>query len=221
MPGVAPTANGVPNEEQLNPDLTLFMKNMQKVDAARQIQITSPKATAQPHSNLSDNNQTERFVIELEAEGRDFHTVFKNQQVAVNQNKDLLVSSIVSNLKIRDFVINEQIISYFSIKKKNFIAVAKKPIPHDAIIPSDDIEQNGRLTLKIWSPETIPESLLMDLDCRPKPQNTTNAHHVLNMFNKESMLKVPKMDASLKSSYDATANKALNSLSSGTSYGKE
>ena len=99
--------------------------------------------------------------------------------------------------------------------------MAKKPIPHDAIIPSDDIEQNGRLTLKIWSPETIPESLLMDLDCRPKPQNTTNTHHVLNMFNKEGMLKVPKMDASLKSSYDATGNKALNSLSSGTSYGKE
>ena len=74
------------------------MKNMQKVDAARQIQITSPKVTAQPQTNLSDNNQTERFVIELEAEGRDFHTVFKNQQVAVNQNKDLLVSSIISNL---------------------------------------------------------------------------------------------------------------------------
>ena len=159
-------------------------------------------------------------MIELEAEGRDFHTVFKNQQVAVNQNKDLLVSSIVSNLKIRDFVINEQIISYFSIKKKSFVAVAKKPIPHDAIIPSDDIEKNGRLTLKIWSPETIPESLLMDLDCRPKPQNNTNNNHVLNMF-KEGMLKVPKMDASLKSSYDASANKALNSLSSGTSYGKE
>ena len=38
---------------------------------------------------------------------------------------------------------------------------------------------------------------------------------------KEGMLKVPKMDASLKSSYDASANKALNSLSSGTSIGKE
>ena len=45
VPGVAPIINGVPNEEQLNPDLTLFMKNMQKVDAARQIQITSPRAS--------------------------------------------------------------------------------------------------------------------------------------------------------------------------------
>ena len=82
MPGVAPTANGVPNEEQLNPDLTLFMKNMQKVDAARQIQITSPRAGQQPAQHqtaiMSEDMQTERFVIELEAEGRDFHTVFKN-----------------------------------------------------------------------------------------------------------------------------------------------
>ena len=46
VPGVAPTTNGEPNEEHLSPDLTLFMKNMQKVDAARQIQITSPRAPA-------------------------------------------------------------------------------------------------------------------------------------------------------------------------------
>ena len=42
--GVAPTVNG-PDEEQLNPDLTLFMKNMQKVDAARQ--MPSPRAKPQ------------------------------------------------------------------------------------------------------------------------------------------------------------------------------
>ena len=139
-----------------------------------------------------------------------------------------MIYSIVANLKIRDFVINEQIISYFSIKKKSFVAVAKKPIPHDAIIPGDDIELNGRLTLKIWSPERIPESLLMDLDCRPKPRNNSNTNnHVLNMFNKEGMLnggvvhKAALMDATLKSSYEGSVNKALNSLSSGTSYGKE
>ena len=66
----------------------------------------------------------------------------------------------------------------------------------------------------------------MDLDCRPKPQINSNTHHVLNMF-KEGMInggavhKAALMDATLKSSYDYTANKALNSLSSGTSYGKE
>ena len=48
VPGLAPAVDGTPNEEQLNPDLTLFMKNMQKVDAARQIQITSPRANDKP-----------------------------------------------------------------------------------------------------------------------------------------------------------------------------
>ena len=109
------------------------------------------------------------------------------------------------------------------------MAVAKKPIPHDAIIPADDIEQNGRLTLKIWSPERIPESLLMDLDCRPKPRANSNTNHVLNMFKEGVMLSgggvhkaAALMDATLKSSHEGSVNnKALNSLSSGTSYGKE
>jgi len=115
-----------------------------------------------------ENAEKERFVIELESEGTDFHTVFKNQQVALNKNKDLLITSIVQNLAVRGFVLREQVISYFSQKSKSFIAAAKRPIPVDAIIPACDIEKNGRLTLKIWPPEKIPESLLLDLDCRPK-----------------------------------------------------
>lgn len=109
-------------------------------------------------------------MIELESEGTDFHTVFKNQQVALNSSKDLLVSSIVANLAIRGFVLKEQVISYFSDKSQSFVAAAKRPIPSEAIIPAEDIKENGRLTLKIWPPEKLPESLLLDLDCRPKPK---------------------------------------------------
>jgi len=45
------------------------------------------------------------------------------------------------------------------------VAVAKHPIPDDAVIPADDIDSKGRLTLKIWPPEHLPESLVVDLDC--------------------------------------------------------
>ena len=218
--GVAPTVNG-PDEEQLNPDLTLFMKNMQKVDAARQ--MLSPRAKPQ-QTMLCEDIQTERFVIELESEGTDFHTVFKNQQVAVNQNKDLLIHSIVANLKIRGFILNEQVISYFSVKTKSFVAAAKRPIPTEAVIPGDDIEKNGRLTLKIWPPEKLPESLLMDLDCRPKSRTSQNLNNnVLNMFKDglNGHHNAVLLDATLKSSHEDSVNKALLSLSSGTSYGKE
>ena len=108
-------------------------------------------------------------MIELESVGTDFHTVFKNQQVALDKNKDLLIFSIVQNLAVRGFILDEQVISYFSQESKSFIAAAKRPIPADAIIPAKDIENNGRLTLKIWPAEKIPESLLLYLDCRPKP----------------------------------------------------
>ena len=46
------------------------------------------------------------------------------------------------------------------------MAVAKRPIPADAIIPAEDIEKSGRLTMKIWPPEHLPESLVVDLDCQ-------------------------------------------------------
>ena len=46
----------------------------------------------------------------------------------------------MTNLKARGFVLNdEQFISYFSAKTKNYIAAAKNPILSDAIIPKSDI----------------------------------------------------------------------------------
>ena len=81
-----------------------------------------------------------------------------------------MLHSIVAKLAIRGFVLREQVLSYFSNKTKNFVAAAKRPIPPDAVIPGDDLEKNGRLTLKIWPPEQLPESLVMDLDCQPKPK---------------------------------------------------
>ena len=79
-------------------------------------------------------------MIELESEGSDFSTVFKNQPIAVNQSQDLLIQSIMTNLKARGFVLNdEQFISYFSAKTKNYIAAAKNPINSDATIPKSDI----------------------------------------------------------------------------------
>ena len=73
-------------------------------------------------------------------------------------------------LEVRGFVLKEQVISYFSKKAQCYVAVAKRPIPADAVIPAEDLDKNGRLTLKIWPPEHLPESLVVDLDCQPKPQ---------------------------------------------------
>ena len=82
----------------------------------------------------------ELYVIELESEGSDFSTVFKNQPIALNHSQDLLIQSIMTNLKARGFVLNdEQFISYFSAKTKNYIAAAKNPIHSDATIPKSDI----------------------------------------------------------------------------------
>jgi len=111
-----------------------------------------------------------KYIIELESEGTDFHTVFKNQLIAINDKNDLLINSIMANLAIRGFVLQNQVLSYYSIKSKSFVAAAKRPIPSDAIIPVDEIEQNGRISLKIWPPEQLPESLLLDLDCRIRPR---------------------------------------------------
>ena len=157
-------------------------------------------------------------MIELESQGTDFHTVFKNQLVSVTAEKDLLVNSIQTILEVRGFVLREQVISYFSKKAKCYVAVAKRPIPSDAIIPGDDIEKNGRLTLKIWPPEHLPESLVVDLDCQPKPQKT---EAMMTGALKESPANA-LLDATIKSSVDGSAgNHGLPSLSSGTSYGKE
>ena len=76
---------------------------MKQVDTARSLSHSAQISQAASF----EHNETERFVIELESEGTDFHTVFKNQQVALNKNKDLLIQSIVSNLAIRGFVLRE------------------------------------------------------------------------------------------------------------------
>ena len=65
----------------------------------------------------------------------------------------------MTNLSAKGFVLNdEQFISYYSAKTKNYIAAAKNPIPSDAIIPKSDIKTNGRLILKIWPLRKLPES---------------------------------------------------------------
>ena len=110
--------------------------------------------------------------------------------------------SIVANLAIRGFVLKEQVISYFSKKSHSFIAAAKRPIPQDAIIPVDDLETNGRLTLKIWPAEQIPESLLLDLDCRPKPKLAPSLLNVLrDGGNRDALL-----EATLRSSHEGSIN---------------
>jgi len=185
---------------------------MRRVDAARRVALSSMESAC-----LESFGQ-ERFVIELESQGTDFHTVFKNQLVSLDANKELLVNSIITILEVRGFVLREQVISYFSRRAKCYVAVAKRPIPSDAVIPQDDIDKNGRLTLKIWPPEHLPESLVVDLDCQPKlkvamsPQIGTVKEPVGNGM----------LDATIKSSFEGSAaNHGLPSLSSGTSYGKE
>ena len=132
--------------------------------------------------------------------------------------KDLLVNSILTILEVRGFVLREQVISYFSRKAKCYVAVAKRPIPTDAVIPADDIDKNGRLTLKIWPPEHLPESLVVDLDCQPKPKNQSSP--VLGTVKEPAANAM--IDATIKSSFEGSgANHGLPSLSSGTSYGKE
>jgi len=59
-----------PLQEQLSTNLSLFMSNMNKVDTDRKKQIEA--------ATITDGAKTERYILELEAEGTDFHTIFKN-----------------------------------------------------------------------------------------------------------------------------------------------
>lgn len=88
------------------------MANMKQVDLARSLSKSSVHVS-QAAASLSGAQQVV-LTIELESEGTDFHTVFRNQKVALNRNKDLLIASIVRNLATRGFVLQEQVISYFS-----------------------------------------------------------------------------------------------------------
>ena len=215
VPPANPGANG-PQEEMLCDDLSLFNRNMLKIDVARAQQNTSSILAV-----LHQHTQ-ERFTIELESQGTDFHTVFKNQLLSLTENKDLLVTSVVAILEVRGFVLKDQVISFFSSRTKSFVAVAKRPIPSDAIIPGTEIEQNGRLSLKIWPTELLSESLLLDLDLQQKPHQTVQEGTPLAVGGHPDCL----AEHTLKSSYDGCAGEnngkhILPSLSSGTSYGKE
>lgn len=88
------------------------------------------------------------------------------------------------------------------------MAAAKRPIPIRAIIPGDDVEKNGRLTLKIWPPNRIPETLVVDVHGRPVLNDIITTQNAA-------------MEGTIRSSYEESLNKALRSLSSGTSVGKE
>ena len=136
------------------------MSNMQKVDIDRKKQIIA--------ATVADYAPTERYILELEAEGTDFQTIFKNQLVVVNSEKDLLLHSIVANLAIRGFVLHEQVISFFSEANNCYIAVGKRPIPAEAIIPASHLPKKKRLKLKVWPTNKLPESLLLDLDSHAK-----------------------------------------------------
>ena len=78
------------------------MRNMKKIDEARN--MPSPGRKGQ---QLPTDAPTARFTIELESEGKDFHIVFKNQEVALSATKDLVLQSIVTTLAIRGFVLRE------------------------------------------------------------------------------------------------------------------
>ena len=52
------------------------MSNMKSVDIARSHSLSAGQHMSANES--LENHPTERFVIELESEGTDFHTVFKN-----------------------------------------------------------------------------------------------------------------------------------------------
>ena len=62
------SAVNVPDEEKLGADLTVFLSNMSKVDTERKRQI---QAATTGHNTVS-------YMLELESDGSDFHTIFKN-----------------------------------------------------------------------------------------------------------------------------------------------
>lgn len=98
--------------------------------------------------------------------------------------------------------------------------MAKRPIPADATIPLEDAEKHGRLTLKIWPPESLPESILFDLDGSNK--NNLNNPLLKGMgISDPDAIANQQYEATLKSSFDESKNVFLPSMSSGTSYGKE
>ena len=72
------------------------------------------------------------------------------------------VAKIVNTLEARGFALRNNLLSYFSRKARCFVAVALEPIPPNAIIPADDLEDPGRLQLKVWPLEFLPETIIAD-----------------------------------------------------------
>ena len=91
--------------------------------------------------------------------------------MAINGNKDLLILSIVSSLVTRGYFLGDRVLSFYSIKTENYIAVAKLPIPYDAVIPVEDLRQDGRLHLKIWPASHLPKSVLLQVPNRIKARH--------------------------------------------------
>jgi len=143
------------------------MSNMHKVDTNRKEQILA--------ATITDNAKTVRYTIELEADGTDYHTIFKNQVIVVNQNNDLLLHSIMANLAIRGFVLREQVISFYSENSNCFISAGKRPIPAESVIPASELPKNNRLSLKVWPASRLPESMVLELDSRANRQQVKYA----------------------------------------------
>lgn len=89
------------------------------------------------------------IVIELESAESDSITIFKNQPIAVNEKGDLLVKSIVDTLAIRYFELKDRVLTYYSLSKKCYVAAAARPIHTDAFIPIEDLDEAGRITIKM------------------------------------------------------------------------
>ena len=88
--------------------------------------------------------------------------------MAINNNKDFLIHSIVTRLANRGYFLGDKILSFYSIKTENFIAVAKLPIPLDAVIPVEDLGHDRRIHLKIWPLSHLPNSILISVADRVK-----------------------------------------------------
>lgn len=67
----------------------------------------------------------------------------------MNGKGDLLVKSIVETLAIRYFELKDRVLAFYSQKKQCFVAAAARPIHPDAFIPIDDLDEAGRITVKM------------------------------------------------------------------------
>ena len=64
-------------------------------------------------------------------------------------------------------------ISYFSEAKNCFVAVGKRPIPAEAIIPVAELPRRKSLALKVWPATNVPDHILKELSMHVKAQSST------------------------------------------------